>query len=164
MLSMRNKIILGLLILLHLFLLSHLRFTLWPEILSYPYFSNHGFFLYRDFIYPYPPLLTLILSQIYATFGYSLEVVKIFTWSLLVINDILIFLITKKITQKVFLSLSAVGLYVFLQPFLEGNMLWFDGAMVTPLLAAFLFTLYSSSTGFIFAGIFFMIAIFIKQT
>ncbi len=129
---------------------------------SYPYLANNGYKLYRDFIYPYPPLLTVVLGYIYGLFGYSIWVLKILTWALLLANDILIFLIVKKISKNTVLSSLALFSYVLLQPFLEGNMMWFDVAVVTPLLLAFYFLLPKSHL--LAAGLFLAIAILTKQT
>mgnify|MGYP001588164141 FL=1 len=146
---------------LHLMLLSNLRFTAWPEMVSYPYLLNNGFKLYTDFVHPYPPLLTMILAGLYKVFGYTLWILKIFTWSIIIANDILLFLISKKLTGKNLLSLSVLFLYVVFQPFLEGNQLWFDLAVVLPVLFG---TLMLLDKKYFWAGVGFALATLIKQT
>ena len=116
-------------LIVHVFLLSGLRFTAWPEMLSYPYLRNNGYLLYKDMIHPYPPILTMVLSIVYKLFGYKLIVLKIFTWLIILVNDILIFLVAKKITKSVKYSVLSLISYILLQPFLEGNQLWFDLAV-----------------------------------
>src|SRR3990167_1746027 len=81
----------------HSLILSNIQFTAWPEMFSYPYLLNNGFMLYRDQALPYQPLLVLILSKIYIIFGYDINVLKIFTWGIILINDLLIFLISQKL-------------------------------------------------------------------
>lgn len=163
-----KKTTLFLLILLlgaHLFLLVNLRFTAWPEMLAYPYLRNNGFLLYKDMIHPYPPVLTMALSIAYKWFGYKLWVMKVATWSMILVNDVLIYLIIKKLTKSIKWSMIGVLFYVFLQPFLEGNMLWFDLAIVPPILLGTLFLLQNSSKKkLFFAGLFFAVAALIKQT
>jgi len=126
---------------IHLFFLIILRFTAWPEMVSYPYLLNNGFKLYTDFIHPYPPALTLALAGIYKTFGYNLQALKVFTWLIILANDILIFAIVKKLTKDSLFAFVSVGFYVIFQPLLEGNQLWFDLAIVPPLLLGVLFLL-----------------------
>jgi hypothetical protein len=163
----KQIIIIFLLLFIQLFFLSNLQFTLWPEMTSYAFFKNNGFTLYEDFIFPYPPLLIFILSAIYKAFGYKLLAVKLLSWSLSLVNSILIYLITKNLLKgKGIKSVSVVPLfalafYIFLQPFLEGNMLWFDNVLVTPLLAAFYFFV---SSNLALAGLFLALCALTKQT
>ncbi len=162
---MKKSVLLFLLVGLHLFFLINLQFTVWPEMISYPYLVNNGFKLYSDFIHPYPPLLTATLALVFKVFGAKLIVLKIFTWLLLVLNDILIYLILNKLTRNNSAALASVVLYVLVQPFLEGNMLWFDLAIVTPILAGIYFLLADKTIkNTILAGLFFTLAVFIKQT
>lgn len=162
---MRVKLFLAALLLVHLFLLMNLRFTAWPEMMSYPYLRNNGFLLYRDMIHPYPPILTMALSFAYKIFGYKLLVLKIFTWVIIILNDVLIFLIAKKLTRKekfAFLSLTS---YILLQPFLDGNQLWFDLAIVPPVLfATYLLIQEKTKTNLLLIGIALTIASLVKQT
>lgn len=150
---------------LHLFLLVNLQFTAWPEMFSYPYLFNNGFTLYKDFIYPYPPLLTVFLAGIYKLFGYHLEVLKTVTWTLVLSSDLFVFLVVKKLTGKDIFALLSLIFYIFLQPTLEGNMLWFDVAIVLPLLAAtYSLILARSDRTLFFAGLSLAVAMMIKQT
>ena len=145
----------------HVFLLSGLRFTAWPEMLSYPYLRNNGYLLYRDMIHPYPPVLTMALSIVYKLFGYRLIVVKVFTWLIILVNDVLIFLVAKKLSKKNIFALISLSLYVFTQPFLEGNQLWFDLAIVPSVLLGMLFFL---DKKYLISGFSLGVAILTKQT
>ncbi len=155
---------------IHLFLLLNLQFTAWPEMASFPYLFSKGFVLYKDFVHPYPPLLTLTLSAVYKVFGYKLLVLKIFTWTTVLLNDVLILLIVRNVTKSGLLALVSVLLYVITQPFLDGNMLWFDTAIVTPILLATYFAAkyfdnnLNSIKNLLFSGIFFGAALLTKQT
>lgn len=150
---------------IHLFLLMNLRFTAWPEMLSYPYLLNNGFKLYTDFVHPYPPLLTIILAWLYKLFGYNQLVLKGFAWVLILASDLLIFKIVRRLTKKESFGLFALTLYIFTQPFLEGNQLWFDLAIVAPLLLGISFFLKEKNVrNLILAGTFLGIASLIKQT
>lgn len=149
----------------HLFLLFNLRFTAWPEMISYAYLRNNGFLLYKDMIHPYPPVLTMALSILYKFFGYKLIVLKLITWVIILINDILIFLIARKLTKSVKYSLLGLTSYILLQPFLEGNQLWFDLTIVPPILLATYYMLQKSSPkNLIIAGFALGVAALTKQT
>src|SRR3989344_4147103 len=144
-----------------LFFLFNLQFTAWPEMLSYPYLRNHGFLIYKDMIHPYPPLLTMGLSWLYSLFGYNLLVLKAVAWLIILVSSLLVFLITREITKSNRHALLALGVYVFFQPFLEGNMLWFDIAVIPPILLGLYFLIRKN---LFLAGLFLAIAMLTKQT
>lgn len=146
---------------IHWWLLINLRFTVWPEMMSYPYLFNRGFRLYSDFIYPYTPLLTWVLSVLYKIFGYKLAVVQTFSWSLVLVNDVLIYLMVRRLIKKEWPAFFSVLVYVFLQPFSEGNMVWFDVVVVTPLLTGLYFL---TKKNYLWAGMALGMAVMIKQT
>lgn len=154
-------LILLLLLVIHLILLVNLQFTAWPEMFSYPYLRNNGFFLYKDMIHPYPPVLTMALSVVYKFFGYKLIVLKMFTWLIILVSDVLIFLIVRKITNKNIFAFSSLVFYILTQPFLEGNQLWFDLAIVPSILFGILFLL---NKKYFLSGLFLGVAILTKQT
>lgn len=169
MIKKKEILILLLFIVAHIFILFNLRFTAWPEMFSYPYLRNNGFLIYKDMIHPYPPLLTVALSYVFKIFGYSLINLKIITYLMIFINDLLIFFISKKILKNKLHSFIPLIFYIFIQPFLDGNMLWFDFAITTPLLFSLLFLFKAIDKknlkfNFILSGIFLSIATLIKQT
>lgn len=166
----KYKVLLFVLLAIHLFFLVSLRFTAWPEMFSYAYLKNNGFLLYKDIIHPYPPLLTIALSYIYRIFGYDLLVLQVVSWLMILGSSVLVFLINRRVTRSENIALLTLGVYVLLQPFLEGNMLWFDIAIVLPILAGAFFALRwsdkedSKKLDIFLAGLFFGIASLIKQT
>lgn len=120
----------------HLLLLTLTRFTLWPEMLVYPYLLNHGFQLYRDIINPYPPILTFLLSIFTKQFSYDVLPVQILTWSTIIIVDLIIFVLSLKITKNQFLAFSSLIFFaVFSVPF-GVNGIWFDLFQTLPILLA----------------------------
>lgn len=124
---------------------------------SYPYLFDHGYNLYGGFIHPYPPLLTLLLAVSFHIFGFKLIVLRVLAYLFILSNDILIFIILRKLGKTEGFLLA----YVILQPFLEGNMLWFDTAIVPFVLLMYLFLIDKKYKSAGFSG---TIAIFIKQT
>ena len=145
----------------HLYLLVNTQFTAWPEMFSYPYLRNNGYLLYKDMVHPYPPVLTMVLSIIYKPFGYNELVLKMFTWSLILFSGFLVWFLAKRITKNNLAALTSLVIYALLQPILEGNMLWFDIAIVPPLLLGAIFLL---DKKYLWAGIFLALSGFIKQT
>jgi len=133
------KIYLGFLMFLHVFILGFLSFTAWPEMFSFPYLISQGYSLYEGMVYVYTPILPYLLLGVFRIFGYKILTLKAFTWILILLNDFLIYKIAHRLTKKEYLGVLATGIYVFLQPFWEGNMLWFDLAYVTPVLLSFYF-------------------------
>lgn len=148
----------------HLLILIWLRFTAWPEMFSYPYLLNNGFNLYKDIALPYQPVLVLILSALYKIFGYQLLLLKIFTWGLILSFDVILFFIAQKVIGKNWKSLIPPLIYLLIQPFMDGDMLWFDLATVPFLGLAVLSHIYLN--GFkklFFLGLFLSLAFFTKQ-
>lgn len=153
------------LIILHAFVLSNLQFTAWPEMFSYPFLRNHKYLLYVDMVHPYPPILTLALSVWYSIWGYTVTAMQGFVWILLAINDVFIYLILSGITKNRYLAILGMASYIALQPFLEGNMLWFDIAITTPILLGTIFALKPKPNVRIFiAALCFTTAALMKQT
>jgi len=128
-----NSILAGILA-FHLFLLANTQFTVWPEIMSFPHFWQNGFTLYKDFIFVYPPLLVFFLRALFGVFGYKVIILKIFTWGLILVADYILFLLIRKLTKSDILAFLFLGIYIILHTFLDGNMLWFDTALTSPLL------------------------------
>lgn len=156
-----TKYVIGALIAFHLALLSLTQFTLWPELLSYPYLVSHGYKIYSDFVHPYPPLLTFVLVPLYQLFGYTPLVARIFVSLLVIISDLFVYKITLSLTKRSLYSAIALGIYAILQVSLEGNMIWFDTVIVSSSLAALYFALKSQ---YRWAGFFLSLSIATKQT
>lgn len=126
------------LICFHLFILTHLRFEVWPEMVLMPYLMKNGFELYRDMIVPWTPGLMWILSGWFSLVGLSIVNLKLLTWTVIIIIDTLIYLIArKKYNEKA--GLRALLFFVLFQPLFDGNGIWFDLAVVPCLLLAFYF-------------------------
>jgi len=103
----------------------------------------------------------MALSIVYKLFGYKLIALKVFTWLIILANDILIFLISKKLTKSFKFSVLSLAFYVTIQPFLEGNQLWFDLAIVPTVLFS---TYYLLQKKYFWSGLFLGAAILTKQT
>lgn len=150
--------------LIHLLILKQITFTAWPEMFSYPYLMNNGFLIYKDIAHPYVPLLSFILALYYKITGLNLLTHQIFTWGLILINDLLIFLIANKLLKKN-LILIPLAIYVFLQPIFEGNMLWFDLVATPFILGSFLIfiSIKNSARKLFWFGFLLSLALLVKQ-
>lgn len=126
------------LIAVHILILAQLRFEVWPEMLLMPYLMNHGFELYRDMVVPWTPGLMWLLQGWFWLTGISVSNLKILSWSIIILTDILIYLIAVKRWGKAAGAVSLIS-YILLQPLFDGNGLWFDLAVVPLLLLAFHF-------------------------
>jgi hypothetical protein len=149
---------------MHLFLLLNFKFTVWPEMILFPWLLSHNFELYKNIILPYFPFLPYFLEFSYFLLGYSVTSLKIISFSIFLITDILIFLFSGKLTQKLNLSVPITLTYIFLQISLLGNGLWLDH-FVAPILFLSMLLIYTSrKTNSIFiAGILFGLAVLTKQ-
>src|SRR3989304_5291084 len=129
----RSWLLLPLLLLIHLLLLTNTRFTLWPEMVVYPYLLNNGFSLYKDIINPYPPLMVGFLSIFSKISGYHPIPFQILTWLMILVTDLSIFFVTQKLFKNFSQALLSTLFFVILSvPFLI-NGLWFD-LVQTPLI------------------------------
>ena len=128
----------GFLIAVHLLILTQLRFEVWPEMMVMPYLMNHGFELYRDMIAPWTPGLMWILQGWFWLTGLTVWNLKVLSWLIIVLTDVLIYLIAAKRWGKLAGIISLIS-FLLLQPLFDGNGLWFDLAVVPLLLLAFHF-------------------------
>lgn len=152
----------------HLVLLLNTRFTLWPEMVVYPYLLNNGFLLYKDIINPYPPLFTSFLTIFARIFGYNPLPYQIFTWIFVLAIDLTIYSVYRKIFKNSLAAKMAVLFFAtFSIPF-GVNGLWYD-LVQTPLILLSLFYIWRylqkpTHVRFVFYSVFFLtIAFFIKQ-
>ncbi len=164
-----KKVYLFLAILLgfHLFLLTKLQFTAWPEMLSFPYMIDKGLLIYKDFHHVYQPLLTFMLAFYYKFSGFSDVSLKVFTWASIILIDLAIFLVSGRLFGEKLSSLIPVAIFIGLQPIFEGNMLWFDLALSVPVLLAIYFVFQWSQRSkllyIFFTGLFLSTGFLIKQ-
>jgi len=147
-------------LLLHLLLLINLRFTAWPEMTLWPYLMLKGWLPYKDIAIAHTPLLFIDLIILYKIFGVGLWQLKIYTWVLILLTDLLLYGIVKKVWNKRVALISLV-FYIPLQLFYEGNGLWFDLALAPIVLVIFYLL---KKKEYLWAGVFWALAFLVKQT
>jgi len=113
---------------LHLFLLFFIRFVAWPEMLTWPYLILKGWLPYRDIAIAHTPVLLADLAIFYKIFGVGLWQLKAYTWILILITDILIFWVARKLFGYK-QAILALLFYIPPQILYEGNGVWFDLAL-----------------------------------
>lgn len=162
-----NWLFFSLILLIHLWFLANLRFTAWPEMLAYPYLINHGYQFYGDIIHPFMPLLPYALAGLIRFFGESVVVLKVITWTIILVSDILVFFIGVKLfgVQR---ALFTLIIFILWQIFFEGNGLWFDLAITPILLASYYFVFIwlkdKKSKDAFFLGLLLSLSFLIKQS
>lgn len=152
----------------HLIILSRIRFTLWPEMATYPYFQSVGLDFYSHMVNPYFPTSLSILGWVYGLLGYSETIARILTTLYILLLDIVLLLITKKLFKEPKITFFTLLFFVFWQPVLGGNGLWFDLLTVLPLLISFyLLTIYQTgkkTKDLFISSVFLAFAFFLKQS
>ncbi|BCX14795.1 MAG: hypothetical protein KatS3mg088_478 [Patescibacteria group bacterium] len=143
-----------------LFFLFNLKFTAWPEMLAWPYLMIKGWMPYRDIAIAHNPLLLVDLAIFYKFFGVGVWQLKFFTWLLIILSEMVLFLIAKEIWGRK-VALWSVLFYSFWVIFYEGNGIWFDFYM--GILAFISFYLVYKKDWFL-AGVFWSLAFLSKQT
>jgi hypothetical protein len=141
-------------------ILAMLKFTAWPEMLLWPYLMIKGWLPYSDIAIAHTPLMLLDLSIFYKIFGVGIIQLKIFTWLLVLLFDLLIFVVVKRIWDKK-TALFSVLFYSFWMIFYEGNGLWFDLYMGVIAFCSFYFALRKD---WFWTGVFWALAFLSKQT
>lgn len=119
------------LVTIHILLLSVLRFTAWPENLLWPYLNFHGLNYYRDIFVLYPPFYWLTLNLTYGFFGLSLVSLKLLSYVVIIVTDILLYLAAGR-------KISALLFYIPLQIFFDGNGIWVDHLLAPLFLGVYL--------------------------
>jgi hypothetical protein len=143
-----------------LFLLFNLRFTLWPEMVAWPYLITKGWLPYRDIAIAHNPLLLGDLHLFFKAFGVGVFQIKVFTWILFIISQFLVFIFAKEFWNKK-AAIFSVIFYFLLFVFYEGNGLWFDLYMG---IFAFVSFYFIRKGNWLWAGVFFGLAFLSKQT
>lgn len=157
-----------LILLVHGIILSKLIFFPYPELFIYPYLTNQGFLPYKQiFDQHFPGLMFLPVN--FNNLGMTSPfMARLWLIGVVFITQVLIYFITYKTFRKISLAFFASLLYLLLQPFLEGWVLWIDSFLPVLLLPAFYFTYQSiveknNKKYLVLAGLFFSMALAFKQ-
>ncbi|EKD90254.1 MAG: hypothetical protein ACD_31C00064G0001 [uncultured bacterium] len=135
----KNFLFFSVIVGIQLIVLINSKFTVWPEMILYPWLINNKFDLYKDIINPYFPLLPLVLAKYFSILGISILNLKLFTYTVIILSDLLVFLISKKLSSSV-KALGVLIAYCLLQFSFGGNQLWFELAL-TPFALAYVYFL-----------------------
>lgn len=136
---MRSFILLGLILLIHISILSKLIFFPYPELFIYPYLTNHGLKPYQQILDQHFPGLMFLPINLNNLGMTTPEAARIWLISIVVLTQILLFLISRQIFKSDKKALFVNLLYLVWQPFFEGWVLWIDSFLPLILLPAFYF-------------------------
>jgi hypothetical protein len=127
---------------LHLFILYGTPFINWPEMLVYPWFVfRQGMKMYTNTIITYPPGAILALASLFEIFGYTLSSYRFIAYLFMLLIDVIVYVVSRKITGKRSMGAVAVLLFTLCTVYFEGNTVWFETIM-TPLYLVSFFSLY----------------------
>ncbi len=136
------------------------KFTAWPEMLAWPYLITKGILPYQDIAMAHTPLLVYDLAIFFKIFGVGIIQLKIYTWLLIILLDLLVFNIAKKLWGHK-TAIFSLLFFIFWQTFFDGNGLWFDLGVGLVGLMSFYFL---QRKNYLITGIFWSLAFLTKQT
>ncbi|NMC99937.1 MAG: glycosyltransferase family 39 protein [Bacteroidales bacterium] len=88
-----------------------------------------GLLPYKNIAMAHSPQLVIVLGIFYKLFGTGLFQLKLFTWILALVCDLLLYFVVSKLVGRKAAIISVLS-YVLLQLIFDGNGLWFDLALV----------------------------------
>lgn len=157
---MKTKYILVGLLFLHIFLLIVTQFTVWPEMLFWPFLMLRGWLPYQNIAIAHTPLLLIELSLVYKLLGVGVWQLKILTWLTILFIDIFVFYLARRF-WGIKTAVISLLFYVFLQINYAGNGLWFDLCLAFWGLVIYYFL---KSKKYLAVGIGWVLAFLTKQT
>ncbi len=126
----------------------------------WPYLITKGWLPYQNMAIAHTPLLIFDLALFYKIFGAGIITLKFFTWGLILLSDVLVFFVARKLWSKKIAYLSLVTYALWLL-FYDGNSLWFDIYMGVLAFCSFYFV---KGKRWVWAGVFWALAFLSKQT
>lgn len=138
----------------------NLKFTAWPEMLVWPYLITRGWLPYLNMAIVHTPILNIVLALFYKIGGVEINQLKYFTWIIIVLSDLILYLIANKIWGKKTAIFSVISFAIW-QIFFDGNGLWFE-ILIIPQVMILFYSLYRKK--YLLSGIIWSLMIFTKQT
>lgn len=154
-------LILGIILVVHVLILTKLIYFPYPELFIYPYLTNHGLKPYSQIFDQHFPGLMFLPVNLDNLGMNTPEAARIWSISIILIIHLMIFLIGSEIFRSRTKALLANGLFLIWNPFFEGWVLWIDSFLPLLLLPAF-YALYKKKL--FIAGILLGMGIVFKQT
>lgn len=163
-----SLIILGSILILHIFIIKSLIFFPYPEFFVYPYLTNNGLKPYQQILDQHFPGLMFFPINLNNLGMTTPDAARIWLILIVLIIHLLIFLISRRIFNSDFKAILVNVLYLIWQPFFEGWVLWIDNFLPLFLLPAFYF-IYTSEQkektlkNLFLAGFFLGVGVVFKQ-
>jgi len=158
-----SLLVLLIIITIHLVILKKIVFFPYPELFIYSYLTDAGLTPYKQiFDQHFPGIMMLPVN--FTSLGIDNPgASRILHLAIVALNQVLLFLIAKKLTKSNFYSLVTNLLYLIWQPFFEGYVLWIDLMVVPLLLLGYLLLLEDKRIKYFLSGFTFGAAILFKQ-
>lgn len=137
---------LGLILLVHSFVLTKLIYFPYPELFIYPYLINHGLAPYGQILDQHFPGLMFLPVNLNNLGMTTPEIARIWSIGLVVATQLMLFFISGAILKSRYKALVVNLLYLVWQPFFEGWVFWIDSFLPLLLLSAF-YCLYRGNQG-----------------
>lgn len=154
-------IILGVILIIHAFILTRLIFFPYPELFIYPYLTNHGLKPYSQILDQHFPGLMFFPINFNNLGMTTPEVARVWLISTVILTQLLLFFVAKQLLKDDKKALFVNLLYLVWQPFFEGWVLWIDNFLPLILLPSF-YALYKRKI--FITGLLLGIAVVFKQT
>lgn len=133
-------IVFGLGLIFHALILFRLIFFPYPELFIYPYLVDQGLLPYKQILDQHFPGLMFLPINLHSLGMLTPNIARVWLVTVVLLTQIILFLITKKITKSSNIALLSSFLYLIWQPFFEGWILWIDTFLPLFYLPAFYFT------------------------
>ncbi|MBI2600119.1 hypothetical protein HYW43_04360 [Candidatus Daviesbacteria bacterium] len=130
-------LLLGIVLLVHSFVLTKLIFFPYPELFIYPYLTNNNLKPYSQILDQHFPGLMFLPINLDNLGMNTAEVARIWSISIVIIIQIFLFVISSEILKSKAKALAVNVLYLVWQPFFEGWILWIDSFLPLILLPGF---------------------------
>lgn len=161
-----NWLLFGIII-LHVFILSKLRFFPYPELFVYSYLTKNGLIPYSQIFDQHFPGVMFFPVNL-ATLGIdTIYEFRYLQLALVISTHVALFVVSKKLFRFGYMLLTSNILYLLLQPYYEGYVLWIDSFVPLLLLVSFYFLIRSlKKTNFLelfLSGLFIGLTILFKQ-
>lgn len=130
-------IIVGFLILVHIFILLRMIFFPYPELFIYSYLTDQGLLPYKQIIDQHFPGVMFLPVNLFSLGIDTLAEMRLLSFALIIFSDLMLAKILKRLFNKNSYVFVGLLLYVFWQIYFEGHVLWIESFINPLILAAF---------------------------
>jgi len=155
--------VLFLIIVIHIILLLHINFFPYPELFVYSFLTSKGMLAYKDIFDQHFPGIMLFPLNLYSLGLATFPAMRVIHLALIAINQVILFIIGKKIFGSSKKAILVNVLYLVWQPYFEGNVLWIESFITPLILLSYYFLEEKKKVSYFTGGFLLGIALFFKQ-